>query len=90
MKTTQITLTNNFHGTEVTIRPVDGRVSHRAGTRAWKALCGMKDCICGGQLGQRGPQHHNGHEVQVEPDFANGGDRVGNHSARIEVRDDLA
>ena len=84
-----ITLTNNFHNTETVIRVLDGRVSHRAGQRAWKNLCGVKGCICGGILGQRGGQRHNGFEVQIEPDFEFGGDRVGNHSAKVEIRDDL-
>lgn len=85
-----ITLTNSFHSTETAIRVIDGRVSHRAGLRAWENLCGVQGCICGGQLGQRGGQRYNGFELQIEPDFANGGDRVGNHSATVEVRDDLA
>lgn len=84
-----INLTNNFHNTETMIRVAAGKVSHRAGLRAWRNLCGVKGCICGGILGQRGGQRYNGFEVQIEPDFANGGDRTGNHSATVEIRDDL-
>lgn len=84
-----ITLTNNFHNTETAILVINGKVSHRAGLRAWNNLCGAKGCICGGILGQRGGQRYNGFEVQIEPDFSNGGDRPGNHSAIVEIRDDL-
>jgi len=84
-----ITLTNSFHNTETVVRVTDGHVSHRAGQNAWKNLCGVTGCICGGILGHRGAQRHNGFEVQIEPDFAAGGDRAGNHSAIVEVRDDL-
>ena len=81
-----ITLTNEFHNTETRIQVKDGKVSARAGQRAWTALCGMKGCICGGQLGQRGAQYHNGHGVQIEPDFHNDGDRAGNHAATVQPR----
>ena len=84
-----ITLTNEFHNTETRIQVKDGKVSARVGRRAWSTLCGAKGCICGGQLGQRGAQYHNGHGVQIEPDFDNDGDRAGNHSATVQVRDDL-
>lgn len=84
-----VTLKNDFHNTETTIRVIDGRVSHRAGRNAWKNLCGVDGCICGGILGQRGGQRYNGFGVQIEPDFANGGYRTGNHSATVEIRDDL-
>lgn len=84
-----LTISNDFHNTETTIRVTAGKVSRRAGLRAWQKLCGVPGCICGGQLGQRGPQHHNGHEVQIEPDFNAGGDRAGNHAATVEVRTDL-
>jgi hypothetical protein len=50
----------------------------------------MKGCVCGGQLGQRGAQYHNGHGVQIEPDWSNDGDRAGNHAATVQVRDDLS
>jgi len=76
-----ITLTNDFHNTETVIRVAHGLVSNRAGRNAWKNLCGVDGCICGGQLGQRGDQRHNGAKVQVEPDYA-GGD----YSAVVEIR----
>ena len=54
-----ITLENNFHGTTVKVRPrnvsqMDNPsllafvLSDRQYKRADKALCGMKDCRCGG------------------------------------------
>lgn len=84
-----ITLTNEFHNTETRIQVKNGKVSNRAGRRAWSILCGMKGCICGGQLGERGAQYHNGHGVQIEIDWANDGGLPGNHSATVQVRDDL-
>ena len=84
-----ITLKNDYHNTETVIRVTNGRVSNRAGRNAWKNLCGVDGCICGGILGQRGGQRHNGAVVQIAPDFANGGDRRGNHSADVQIRDDL-
>ena len=79
-----ITLTNDFHNTETNIRVGnDGVVSHQAGQRAWKNLCGQKGCICGGVLGQRGRQVHKGSEVQIEQNDWH------QKSARIEIRTDL-
>ena len=78
-----VTLRNEFHRTTTTIRPIDGRVSHRAGRNTWKHLCGVKGCVCGNILGSRGKQYHNGNELRIEPDFSNGGDRPGNHSATV-------
>ena len=79
-----ITLKNDFHNTETSIRVgANGLVSHRTGQRAWKNLCGQSGCICGGVLGQRGRQMHNGHEVQIEQNDWN------SKSARIEIRTDL-
>ena len=43
----KITLRNEFHGTEVTIRlNARGKVHARTLDRAAKKLCGMKDCAC--------------------------------------------
>lgn len=61
MKT--ITLTNDFHNTEATVRPVkitEGRfagnykVSQRAAKTAWSKLCGIKGCTCCDAFGSRG------------------------------------
>jgi len=55
-----ITLRNDFHGTQVRLRPrVDSRgilhLSPRQVTRAKRALC-VEGCTCSGALGNRGPQ----------------------------------
>ncbi len=53
--TTKITLTNNFHRTSINLvlKP-HNRLSLRQVRRARTALCGMADCLCGGDLGERG------------------------------------
>ncbi len=52
---TKITLTNDFHRTQINLvlKP-HNRLSLRQVRRAREALCGMADCQCGGDLGQRG------------------------------------
>ena len=57
-----ITLTNNFHGTSVNLRPRNGRLSPAQMRRARKVLCGLSECQCGGI---RGPQEF---EIDREPD----------------------
>lgn len=61
--TTQITLTNDFHNTSATVRPVPIKSGRFAGYHkiAWKTvmrlrreLCGRTGCKCGGQFGERG------------------------------------
>ena len=56
MKT--ITIKNNFHGTEYGLKVSDYGVPLSPGQirRCRKALCGIKNCICGGVVGERGPQ----------------------------------
>lgn len=60
---TTITLSNDFHGTESTVRPVaitEGRnkgfhkISRATALRLRRELCGRTDCKCGGDFGQRG------------------------------------
>lgn len=51
-----ITLTNDFHRTEVDLRPRNWELSPRQVARARKALCGIKDCTCGDAVGARGVQ----------------------------------
>jgi len=60
---TQITLSNDFHNTEATVRPVaitEGRhkglhkISRKTALRLRSELCGRTDCKCGGDFGQRG------------------------------------
>ena len=57
MKTT---LTNTFHGTEVTLvdRHATGvmTLTNAQIRRARQTLCGIAGCTCGGSLGERGPQ----------------------------------
>ncbi len=64
----KVTLTNNFHHTEVTIAPVEIKEGRFAGyhkvmratmMRARRELCGMTDCQCGGQFGERGGAYLN-------------------------------
>lgn len=49
-----LTISNNFHGTEA--RVLSGQLSRATASRVRRALCGQKDCLCGGVLGQRGGQ----------------------------------
>lgn len=57
------TLTNDFHNTTATVRPVrikDGRysglhkISRRTAIRLRSELCGVGDCVCSGSFGERG------------------------------------
>jgi hypothetical protein len=54
----KITLYNDFHATAVNLRIADGHnISAWQCRKARRALCGMVDCCCGNDLGQRGPQY---------------------------------
>ena len=72
------TLKNNFHHTEVCVRPliVNGRHYLSSGQvkRARNALCGIEGCTCGGEAGERGPQ--NG--FHLETDGADGAELIYN------------
>ena len=59
----QVTLTNEFHRTSATVRPVaitEGRfkgfhkISQKTARRLHAELCGNKECRCGGNFGERG------------------------------------
>lgn len=76
---TTITLTNDFHGTKVTLRPTNGQISARQVERAKHALCGVAGCACGDTLGARGPQ-----EVEVLTQPAPRGQR--GHIATVHAR----
>ena len=61
--TKTITLTNEFHNTSATVRPVaitEGRfaglhkVSRKTALRLRSELCGVSGCTCGGNFGERG------------------------------------
>jgi hypothetical protein len=58
MKTETITLTNDFHGTSVTLRVNGDRLSAGQMRRMRRELCGMSDCCCGTI---RGKQTHGLH-----------------------------
>jgi hypothetical protein len=46
-----VTVRNSFHNTAINLRVSEGEVLSTSQTkRAWKALCGMKDCSCGGRF----------------------------------------
>jgi hypothetical protein len=61
-----ITLTNSFHNTSATVRPVpitEGRfaglhkISRKTALRLRRELCGSTDCTSGGNFGERGGAH---------------------------------
>lgn len=61
----QVTLTNDFHGTSATVRPVaitEGRfagmhkISRKTAMRLRAELC-VSGCTCGGNFGERGGAH---------------------------------
>lgn len=60
----KITLTNDFHGTTINLVLRAGRLSPRQIRRAWRALCGIADCCCSGEAGQRG---HGNPLIYVNP-----------------------
>lgn len=65
-----LTLTNDFHNTQVTIRvrELPHMITPSQHRRIYRALCGMSDC----QRGViRGPQYHGGTrlEFETEPDI---------------------
>jgi hypothetical protein len=60
---TTYTLTNSFHNTSATVRPVlitEGRyagmhkISRKTAMRLRSELCGVAGCTCGGTFGERG------------------------------------
>ena len=60
---TTYTLTNDFHNTSATVRPVaitEGRfagmhkISRKTALRVRAELCGVSGCTCGGNFGERG------------------------------------
>lgn len=50
----KIKLTNDFHSTEAYVRKAE--LSKQTVYRVRRALCGISDCKCGGNLGERGGQ----------------------------------
>ena len=52
----QITLRNDYHNTEVNMRPRNGRLTKGQIDIAKRQLCGVKGCACGDAMGCRGKQ----------------------------------
>ena len=52
----KITLTNDFHNTEVALNVKNNLISAGQIRRANKELCGIDGCTCSDDLGTRGPQ----------------------------------
>ncbi len=47
-------LYNEYHATTATVRPAwGGTLSHEQVRRAWRKLCGVAGCTCGGPAGER-------------------------------------
>jgi len=63
-----VTFTNNFHNSSVNLRLDEDYwvLTARQVRRAREALCGLRDCTCGGMLGERGPQSWNGRRLYGE------------------------
>jgi hypothetical protein len=51
-------LKNSFHGTQARARSADGWLSARQIKRLRTELCGHQGCVCGGELGEQGPQEY--------------------------------
>ncbi len=52
-----ITIKNNFHNSEISLRAnVGDELTARQIERSKRELCGMDGCTCGGPVGNRGPQ----------------------------------
>ncbi len=76
----QVTIRNDFHNTQTTIRPTRRGNSWRINLdqikRAKSKLCGTQGCTCSDRLGSRGPQEYDiaydGFEViDITPKAAN-------------------
>ena len=52
----KITLSNDFHNTEISLNVKNGQLSAGQVKRAQKVLCGLSDCRCSGDIGYRGRQ----------------------------------
>ena len=60
------TIINDFHHTEATCRPgPGGQLTKRQVQRLQRILCGISDCQCSGDLGQRG---HQDYEIETLSD----------------------
>lgn len=61
-----LTLTNDFHHTEVRLRVTGNQLSPNQVRRARRILCGISDCSCGGVAGERGPQFRGAERVYMQ------------------------
>lgn len=62
-------LYNDFHHTTVQVNLRGSRrLSRYQVMAAWKRLCGIPTCHCGGVAGQRGPQWLEGQRVSILPE----------------------
>jgi len=52
----RITLYNDYHNTFVSLNVNGQKLSLYQVKKAWKELCGIKNCGCSGDVGYRGPQ----------------------------------
>jgi hypothetical protein len=52
----KVTLTNNYHNTQVTLRLKGVYLTAGQVKKSQNALCGIKGCTCSGVLGTRGYQ----------------------------------
>lgn len=53
----KVTIKNDFHGTSINlITDKNGYLNHQQVLKSRRALCGIKGCLCGGELGERGSQ----------------------------------
>ena len=65
-----VKLSNDFHKTVVRLNTTEGKaLSQSQIRRARKELCGISDCCCGGDLGERGTQDY---EVVSNPRLGGG------------------
>ena len=51
-------LVNHFHNTVAYVRTDDRMLNRQQVLRAWRKLCGMHDCDCGGYAGERGGRYY--------------------------------
>lgn len=68
-----VKLSNNFHGTTITLRASRNRLSATQVMRSRMVLCGISGCTCGGCAGERGPQVQDDGERIILEALADGG-----------------
>ena len=77
-----ITVRNNFHNTEARIHPKAEKqkngtlryfVTKKTAQRVRRALCGISDCQCSGEFGERGPQEFDWEYRILSPSYGHDG-----------------